>query len=45
MVQLPSFQTKEQSAYTSLRNAILAGELQPGEKLVIDRLSVEMGLS
>lgn len=39
------FQTKEQYAYNTLRNAILSGELEPGEKLVIDRLSVEMGVS
>jgi DNA-binding GntR family transcriptional regulator len=40
-----NFQTKEQYAYHSLRNAILSGQLSPGEKLVIDRLSSEMGLS
>ncbi len=45
MLQIPSFQTKEQFAYTTLRNAILSGHLEPGEKLVIDHLSVEMGLS
>lgn len=45
MLQLPSFQTKEQYAYTALRGAILSGELKPGDKLVIDRLSAEMGLS
>lgn len=38
-------QTKEQYAYSSLRNAIIRCELAPGEKLVIDRLSAEMGLS
>lgn len=39
------FQTKEQYAYTILRSAILRCELAPGEKLVIDRLSAQMGLS
>jgi DNA-binding GntR family transcriptional regulator len=39
------FQTKEQYAYTALRVAILRCELVPGEKLIIDRLSAEMGLS
>jgi DNA-binding GntR family transcriptional regulator len=39
------FQTKEQYAYTALRGAILRCELAPGEKLIIDRLSAEMGLS
>ena len=41
----PVFQTKEEYAYQSLRQAILRCELAPGERLVIDRLSVEMGLS
>jgi len=39
------FQTKEEYAYQTLRQAILRCELAPGEKLVIDRLSVEIGLS
>ena len=38
-------QTKEQYAYSVLRGAILNCELAPGEKLIIDRLSIEMGLS
>lgn len=41
----PPFQTKEEYAYQALRQAILRCELAPDEKLVIDRLSVEMGLS
>lgn len=41
----PVFQTKEEYAYQSLRQAILHCDLAPGEKLVIDRLSAEMGLS
>lgn len=41
----PTFQTKEEYAYQALRRAILHCELAPGEKLVIDRLSAEMGLS
>ncbi len=41
----PPFQTKEEYAYQALRQAILRCELPPDEKLVIDRLSVEMGLS
>lgn len=45
MLPTPSFQTKEQYAYETLRKAILSGQLEPGEKLVIDRLSTEMGLS
>ena len=42
--QIP-FQTKEELAYINLRNAILSCELPPGEKLVIDRLSEELGIS
>jgi DNA-binding GntR family transcriptional regulator len=45
MQPVTPFQTKEQYAYTTLRSAILRCELAPGEKLIIDRLSVEMGLS
>lgn len=41
----PIFQTKEEYAYQTLRQAILSCELVPNEKLVIDRLSIEMGLS
>ncbi|HTX80384.1 MAG TPA: GntR family transcriptional regulator [Longilinea sp.] len=42
---VPNLQTKEQYAYTTLRDAIIRCELAPGEKLVIDHLSTEMGLS
>lgn len=45
MQRLANLQTKEQYAYAALRAAILRCELAPGEKLVIDRLSAEMGLS
>jgi DNA-binding GntR family transcriptional regulator len=40
-----AFRTKEQIAYDTLRGAILRCELAPGDKLVIDRLSIELGLS
>ena len=42
---LPTPQTKEQYVYIALRQAILHCELAPGEKLIIDRLSAEMGIS
>jgi DNA-binding GntR family transcriptional regulator len=46
MKQKPiTFQTKEEYAYRTLRDAILRCELGPGEKLVIDRLSAELGIS
>ena len=44
-IQAPLYQTKEEYAYQLLRQAILKCEIAPGEKLVIDRLSVEMELS
>ena len=34
-----------QLATDSLRSAILSGQYQPGERLVEDRLSTEMGVS
>ncbi|MBN2502392.1 MAG: GntR family transcriptional regulator [Anaerolineales bacterium] len=37
--------TKEEYAFELLRTAILDGELKPGEKLVIDRLSDDLGIS
>lgn len=41
----PVFQTKEEYAYSLLREAILNGQVAPGERLVMDRLSKEMGIS
>ena len=41
----PPYQTKEEYAYITLQTAILQCELAPGDKLVIDRLSDEMGIS
>ncbi len=41
----PQFQTKEEYAYQIIRQAILRCEIAPNEKIVIDRLSAEMGLS
>jgi DNA-binding GntR family transcriptional regulator len=40
-----SYQTKEELAYIALRDAIIKCEIPPGEKLVIDRLSEEYGIS
>lgn len=39
------FQTKEEYAYSLLREAILTGQRAPGERLVMDHLSKEMGIS
>jgi DNA-binding GntR family transcriptional regulator len=40
-----TFQTKEEFIFDTLRSAILRCELEPGEKLVVDRLSEELGVS
>lgn len=39
------FQTKEEYAYSLLRERILSGQIAPGERLVMDHLSKEMGIS
>ncbi|MBN1994602.1 MAG: GntR family transcriptional regulator [Anaerolineae bacterium] len=42
---LKSYLTKEEYVYNTLRAAIMGCELKPGEKLVIDNLSAELGVS
>jgi DNA-binding GntR family transcriptional regulator len=46
-VKIPEnvYLTKEEYAFAWLRAAILDGELRPDDKLVIDRLSEELGIS
>jgi DNA-binding GntR family transcriptional regulator len=44
-IALPRHRTKEEYAYDVLRNAILRCELRPGEKIVVDALSVQLGVS
>lgn len=44
-VELPKHRTKEEYAYEVLRTAILHCELKPGEKIVVDALSTQMGIS
>jgi DNA-binding GntR family transcriptional regulator len=41
----PRHQTKQEFVYQTLRRAILACELQPGERLVIDDLASRLGVS
>jgi DNA-binding GntR family transcriptional regulator len=41
----PRHQTKQEFVYQTLRRAILACELQPGERLVIDDLATRLGVS
>lgn len=45
LAPFPQFTTKEAYAYQVLREAILSGQFSPGERLVMDRLSKEMGIS
>jgi DNA-binding GntR family transcriptional regulator len=45
MKQIARPTTKEEYAYSFLRQAILSCDLAPGQKLVIDQLSLEMDLS
>jgi DNA-binding GntR family transcriptional regulator len=42
---LAGFQTKAELVYERLRDAILTGELRPGERVNIDALSRELGIS
>ena len=44
-VEFPKYRTKEEYAYEILRRAILHCELKPGEKLVVDNLSIKLGIS
>ena len=43
--ELPKHRTKEEYAYDVLRTAILRCELKPGEKVVVDTLSAQLGIS
>jgi DNA-binding GntR family transcriptional regulator len=43
--ELPKYRTKEEYAYDVLRTAILRCELKPGEKVVVDTLSAQLGIS
>jgi DNA-binding GntR family transcriptional regulator len=40
-----TFQTKEEYAYQMIRQAILSCEFKPDEKLVIDHLGIQLGIS
>jgi DNA-binding GntR family transcriptional regulator len=44
-MSLPKTITKQQAAYQHLRASIMSGELQPGTRLVIDKIAVEFGIS
>ncbi len=40
-----TYRTKEENVYEVLRLAIMRGDLKPGEKLVLDRLAIELKVS
>ncbi len=41
----PKVFTKQQAAYDSLRREIMEGDLKPGDRLVIDQLAIQLGMS
>ncbi len=43
--QLESSEPVEVRVYTQIRQAIMQGQLQPGERLVLDRLAASLGVS
>ncbi|GAB4560189.1 MAG: GntR family transcriptional regulator [Anaerolineae bacterium] len=45
MRQITAFRSKKDLVYDSLRAAILQGDLRPGERLIIDDLAAELGVS
>ncbi len=45
MQPIKTFRSKNELVYAALRSAILQGELEPGKRLVIDELAVELGVS
>jgi DNA-binding GntR family transcriptional regulator len=45
MRQVKTFRSKKEFVYDALRVAILEGELEPGARLVIDDLAIELGVS
>lgn len=42
---VPPGESKVEQAYSAIRERIVSGEVAPGERLVMDRLAVELGLS
>lgn len=42
---MPGYRTKGQLAYEHLRNLIIESSLKPGERLVIDQLATQLGVS
>ena len=45
MAKAPSFQSRNEQVYGHLRALIVSGELEPGSKIVVDRLARELGVS
>ncbi|MGB3328045.1 MAG: GntR family transcriptional regulator [Thermomicrobiales bacterium] len=45
MIERPRFQTKQELVYSALHDAIMACDLRPGQRLVIDEISRQLGVS
>jgi DNA-binding GntR family transcriptional regulator len=45
MLQRPQHRTKQEMAYQALRTSIMRCELQPGDRLIIDDISRQLGVS
>ncbi|HWK80552.1 MAG TPA: GntR family transcriptional regulator [Thermomicrobiales bacterium] len=45
MIERPRFQTKQELVYVALHDAIMACDLRPGQRLVIDEISRQLGVS
>ncbi len=45
MVKALSFQSRNEQVYDHVRAMIISGQLEPGSRLVVDRLALELGVS
>jgi len=45
MLERPQHRTKQEMAYQALRTSIMRCELQPGDRLIIDEISRQLGVS
>jgi DNA-binding GntR family transcriptional regulator len=45
VIERPRFQTKQELVYVALHDAIMACDLRPGQRLVIDEISRQLGVS
>ena len=45
MAKAPSFQSRNEQVYKHVRALIISGQLEPGSKIIVDRLVHELGVS